>query len=41
VVQVLRVWGGASVGTVAHTKAATGELLNEFKTSGDLDEARR
>ena len=39
--RVLRVWGGSSVGTVAHTKAATCVLLKEFKASGDLVEARR
>ena len=39
--RVLRVWGGSSVGTVAHTKAATSVLLQEFKASGYLVEARR
>ena len=39
--RVLRVWGGAEVGTVGWAKAAVKVMVREYVSSGDLVEARR
>mmetsp|Transcript_38523 Transcript_38523/g.46551 ORF Transcript_38523/g.46551 Transcript_38523/m.46551 type:complete len:623 (+) Transcript_38523:165-2033(+) len=39
--RVLRMWGGSSVGTVAHSKAGMAVLLKEYLISKDVEEARR